>query len=88
MSEYAILAALGFWILIPIVFLIAWLVVSGLIAEAASRVGRNGFGWFLLSCLTTPMMAALLLFVLEYLKLSYEGQAKSQSKTGDGGRTW
>jgi uncharacterized membrane protein YhdT len=45
------------------VFLLVWLVVSFIVGVAAQSRGRDGSGWFLLSCLISPLLALLLLLV-------------------------
>jgi hypothetical protein len=49
-------------------FFVFWLGFSVIVAILASRRGRNGFGWFLLSALISPLLAGLLVLVLANLK--------------------
>jgi hypothetical protein len=50
-----------------ILVLILWFMLSFVIASAASQRGRGPFGWFLLSILTTPIVAALFLLLFPLL---------------------
>ncbi len=43
---------------------LAWLFFAILTGVLASRFGRNGFGWFLLAVLISPLFAALLVICL------------------------
>lgn len=45
-------------LILPVVI---WLAVSILIAHLASERGRSAIGWFLLSALASPILAAVLL---------------------------
>ena len=59
-------------------FFVFWLGFSVIVAILASRRGRNGFGWFLLSALISPLLAGLLVLVLGNLK---EEEGKPSPKT-------
>ena len=50
--------------MVTVFFAIIYLIVDILIGVAASKKGRSGFGWFLLSAFTTPVIAGILLLVL------------------------
>jgi uncharacterized membrane protein YhdT len=41
-----------------------WLAFSIIVGVAASHRGRSGFGWFLIACVITPLLALLLVFVI------------------------
>lgn len=41
-----------------------WLLLSVLVGVAAGRRNRDGFGWFVLSVLISPLVAAFLLLAL------------------------
>ena len=43
---------------------IIYFILDVLIGVAASNRGRSGFGWFLLSAFTTPVVAGIVLLVL------------------------
>lgn len=43
---------------------ICYFIIDILIGVAASKRGRSGFGWFLLSAFTTPVVAGIALLVL------------------------
>lgn len=43
---------------------IFWIGLAIVVGVAASRKGRSGFGWFLLACVFSPLLAGLLLLVL------------------------
>lgn len=43
---------------------IFWVGFALVVGVAASRKGRSGFGWFLLACLLSPLLAGLLLLVM------------------------
>src|SRR5260370_29170681 len=48
--------------------LIIWFSLSVVIGIAASQRGRDAFGWFLLSILTTPLLAGVLLLLFPPLR--------------------
>lgn len=50
------------------VALIVYLILSLVIGSAASQRGRNAFGWFLLSMLTTPLLAGVFLLLFPSLR--------------------
>jgi hypothetical protein len=66
-------------------FLIAYFILSLVIGSAASQRGRNAFGWFLLSMLTTPLLAGVFLLLFPSLRdpaierLSVDDEALQQS---------
>ena len=45
-------------------YLVSWIGLSIAIGVAASAVGRDGIGWFLIAAITSPLVAAILLLVL------------------------
>lgn len=49
-------------------FVIFWVVFSVAVWALASRRGRSGLGWFLLSLLISPLLAIVLLLILRDLK--------------------
>jgi hypothetical protein len=49
-------------------FAIFWVGFAIIVGIFASRRGRSGFGWFLLSALISPLLAGLLVLVLANLK--------------------
>jgi RNA polymerase subunit RPABC4/transcription elongation factor Spt4 len=55
------------WMFIWIGWLVIWLVVSVVIGVLASKRGRSGFGWFLLAFIISPLLAGLLLALIENL---------------------
>jgi hypothetical protein len=54
-------------------FLIFWFLFAIVVGIAASSRGRSGFGWFLLSCLISPLLGLILVLVL----------AKNEPRRGD-----
>lgn len=54
-----------------------WLFFAILVAMLAGKRGRSGFGWFLLSAIISPLLAVLLLLVLDNLS------ATATAKAGD-----
>ena len=68
MENYGMLFS-GIFLLIIVVIAITFLVVffaaCFLCAEAAIRRDRSGFGWFLIAFFGTPILAALLLILLD-----------------------
>lgn len=46
---------------------IGWVVFAGLVGIAAASRGRSGFGWFLLSCIISPLIAILVLIAMPQL---------------------
>jgi hypothetical protein len=52
-------------------YFIGWLIGSTIIAIAAKSRGRNGFGWFFVALLISPVLSGILLFVLPRLRPSY-----------------
>ncbi len=49
-----------------------WVGFSVVVGVLASSRGRSGFGWFLLSCLISPLLAGLLVAVLPSAKADAE----------------
>lgn len=49
-------------------FIVVWIVFSAATWAFASRRGRSGFLWFLLSLVISPLLALLLLLILRDLK--------------------
>lgn len=43
---------------------VGWLLFAGLVAYWAGTRGRSGLGWFVLACLLSPLVAALILAIL------------------------
>ena len=43
---------------------LVWFVFAMLVGAAASSRGRSGFGWFLLSCIISPLLGLLLLIAV------------------------
>jgi hypothetical protein len=43
---------------------LVWIVLSIVAGVMASNRGRSGFGWFLISCLLSPLIGLLLLAIL------------------------
>lgn len=48
--------------------LIAYFILSLVVGSAASQRGRNAFGWFLFSMLTTPLLAGVFLLLFPSLR--------------------
>jgi uncharacterized membrane protein HdeD (DUF308 family) len=48
----------------PFLMIMFWLILTAIVAVAAETRGRFGGGWFLLSCVITPLLAGLLLLAL------------------------
>lgn len=46
-----------------LLLLLGWFILAVVIANAARQRGRNGFGWFLISIFTTPLLAGVLLLI-------------------------
>jgi hypothetical protein len=46
-----------------------WLIASVLVGIGAAGRGRNGFGWFLLAVIISPLLAFILLALLPNLRL-------------------
>jgi hypothetical protein len=44
--------------------LLGWIAFSIVVGIAASNKGRSGFGWFLLSIVTSPLIAGLLVLAM------------------------
>jgi hypothetical protein len=44
--------------------ILIWIVLSIVAAVFAGSKGRSGFGWFLISCLLSPLIGLLLLAIL------------------------
>jgi len=44
--------------------IVFWLIFAIVLAVAANGRGRNPLGWFLLSCVISPLLAAILLALL------------------------
>jgi Na+-transporting methylmalonyl-CoA/oxaloacetate decarboxylase gamma subunit len=62
--------------------IIVWVVLSLVIGSAAGQRGRSAFGWFLLSILTTPLLAGIFLLLfppLRDLTLSVDDEALQES---------
>jgi len=55
------------WMFIWMGWLVIWLVVSVVIGVLASKRGRNGFGWFLLAFVISPLLAGIILALIENL---------------------
>lgn len=49
-------------------FAIFWFLFSALCGVMASKAGRSGFGYFILSCLISPIICFLLLAILGKVK--------------------
>jgi hypothetical protein len=49
-------------------WLIIWLVLAVVVGVAANSRGRNGFGWFVLGIVISPLIAGLLLAILPDLR--------------------
>jgi hypothetical protein len=49
--------------MLSLVVTVGWFLLSFVVASAASQRGRSGFGWFLFSLVTTPVVAALFLLL-------------------------
>jgi hypothetical protein len=45
-----------------------WIIASIAVGVVAGSRGRNGFGWFLLSCLLSPLIAGFLVVAMPSLK--------------------
>jgi uncharacterized membrane protein YhdT len=45
-------------------WVVAWIIFAIVVAVAAISRGRNGFGWFVLACLISPLLAYLLLVAM------------------------
>lgn len=43
---------------------VVWIVFAVLVGIAASSRGRSGFGWFLLSCIISPLIGLLVLIAM------------------------
>lgn len=41
-----------------------WLIAAAVVGVIASNRGRSGFGWFILACLISPLLAGILVLVL------------------------
>lgn len=44
--------------------ILIWFVFSIIVAVAANARGRNAFGWFILACVISPLLAVVILLVL------------------------
>jgi hypothetical protein len=58
-----------------VIFLV---IFSVIVAAVAGARGRSRFGWFLLSCLVSPLISILILLLLPNLKRAAEQQALLQ----------
>jgi hypothetical protein len=47
--------------------LLGWFVFAVLVGVAAGSRGRSGFGWFILSCLISPLIGILILLAMPVL---------------------
>jgi hypothetical protein len=54
--------------------LLLWLGLALVVGIAASHRGRNGFGWFLLACVISPLVAGLLVLVLPNAEIERQKQ--------------
>jgi len=48
--------------------LLLWVILAAVVAVAASSRGRSGFGWFLISCILSPLIGLILVLVLPNLR--------------------
>jgi uncharacterized membrane protein YhdT len=48
--------------------LVGWIILSVFVGWAASNRGRDGFSWFLISCLISPLLGVLILIAVPPLK--------------------
>ena len=71
-----------------LLYVLIWIGVSCAVGSAASsRFNRSGFGWFLVSCLISPLIAGPLLLVVGPLKpqshnwerIDWSGQSQTKS---------
>lgn len=53
-------------------FVVVWIVFSIAVWAFASRRGRSGFAWFILSLFISPLLALLLLLILRDLQADEE----------------
>jgi hypothetical protein len=51
------------------IFVVVWLLFSGLIAVAAMARGRTGIGWFLIPLIISPLFALILVLALPSVTL-------------------
>ena len=51
------------------IFLVGWLLFSGIVGVAANARGRTGIGWFLLSVIVSPLLALILVLALPSINL-------------------
>jgi hypothetical protein len=48
--------------------LLIWVILAVVVAVAASSRGRSGLGWFLISCILSPLIGLILVLVLPNLR--------------------
>lgn len=56
-----------------------WLAFSAAVGVLASKRGRNGFGWFVLSCFITPILGAIFVLAFEDLAAVKSSASKTPS---------
>ena len=65
------------------IFVVGWLLFSGIVGVAAKARGRSGISWFLISIIISPLLALILVLVLPSAALLgrmrvdiYDGKAR------------
>jgi len=58
---------------------VGWIILSVFVGWAASTRGRNGLGWFLISCLISPLLGVLVLIAVP--PLSSNSQAENDDRS-------
>ena len=56
---------------------LGWIIFAVILGVAASNRGRNGFGWFLIAALLSPLIGFVLLFVIPNLKVEQQKQEET-----------
>jgi hypothetical protein len=51
------------------IFVVVWLLFSGIVGVAAKARGRTGIGWFLISLIISPLFALILVLALPSVTL-------------------
>lgn len=66
-----------------VLFIMIWLVLSGVCAAVASGRGRSGLNWFLLSLLIGPVIALVIVCVIQPLGDGNGAAYAPRSETDD-----
>lgn len=63
-------------------FAFGWLIFAALIGVLASSRGRSGFGWFLLSLLISPLIAMIVVLILQRKNAGPYGSGEAAPTAG------